>query len=345
MAIMEDDAGPVGDRSLLMKISGVWMTRVISFGVISGVFDAIDARPALDLRAFAAERGFDFDVLQRLLEGYVNLGLVEAIPDGYALTADGKRLTTHDVDSLAPLAALWAGPFDKAWSALPNVARTGQPGFECAHGQTLFGYLNTHPGEARLFEGAMQGLIRTASIDVAVLIAADQPTTLCDVGGGNGALLIDILRRSPTTKGTLFDQVDVIANVRSALPEETIGIASGDFFIDVPPASAHDLANILHDWSDNDAARIVSSVALSQPEDGVIYIVEPILGGEDEPAMARQFDLHMMMLTGGRERSRGELEGLFNAVGYDVASCTPLGEIYSSLKAIRSKRMIRRSAP
>jgi 16S rRNA A1518/A1519 N6-dimethyltransferase RsmA/KsgA/DIM1 with predicted DNA glycosylase/AP lyase activity len=46
--------------------------------------------------------------------------------------------------------------------------------------------------------------------------------TLVDVGGGQGALISGILKATPTLRGILFDQPNVIAGARGMLQDEGV---------------------------------------------------------------------------------------------------------------------------
>lgn len=331
----EMGARPKEKAALLTKISAMWMTRVISFAVTSGLLDALDGR-RLSATDVASAVGLQSDPVQRILRALIQLDLVQESNDAFHLSEDGKRLTSNAANSLAPLATLWSGSFDAAWSKLTETAQTGRSGFELALGSPLFAYLGLHTAEARLLDGAMRSLIGLEADAAAIAIAESNPSTICDVGGGDGTLLEAVLARSPGANAILFDREDVIAATRSrgALPKNVL-LRSGDFFEKIPTASIHVLANILHDWNDDDAGRILCVVAAAQPPDGLIYVIEPVLGGPDEPVMARAFDLYMLMLTGGRERSLAELEVIFAAVGYDIDHVQTLGELY---RIVRAKR-------
>ncbi len=89
--------------------------------------------------------------------------------------------------------------------------RTGDPAFERIFGQRFFEYLAAHPADAAIFNAAMtQGIAWTSH---ALLAAYDfsRFERLVDVGGGEGALLRDILRATPRLHGVLFDQPSVVA--------------------------------------------------------------------------------------------------------------------------------------
>ena len=84
----------------------------------------------------------------------------------------------------------------------------------------------------------MTGLSRMAAHAVADAYDFSDSTCVVDVGGGQGALLAEILSRHAQLKGILFDLPSVVAGARPVLEEA--GVADrcqalpGDMFTAVP---------------------------------------------------------------------------------------------------------------
>jgi hypothetical protein len=305
------------ETRLLAMISGLWMSRLVGFAVRHGIIKALaEDRSAGEV---AAATSFLPDVTERLLDGLAHLGLVERKGDAYALTDDGRLLLPGKPGGFAAMATLWSELFDGAWSALDETARTGVPGFQVHHGQPIFAKLGSDPAIAATFDVAMRGLAGLIADEVARHVARRRHALICDVGGGDGLLLGRILAEAPGMSGILFDRPDVAERARSAnAATDRITVCGGDFFDAVPEAPAHILSNIIHDWPDDDAIRILSNVRAAQPADGRLYLVEMMLGGESEPLLARSTDLNMLMLTGGRERTHDTFGILLSQAGYEI---------------------------
>jgi O-methyltransferase domain len=95
----------------------------------------------------------------------------------------------------------------------------------------------------------------TAAANQALLDAYDfgRFGTVCDVGGGNGALLASLLAKYPEMEGILFDQPHVVANAGDILRHVAYRcrVVPGSFFESVPEgADAYVLKSIVHDWDD-----------------------------------------------------------------------------------------------
>jgi hypothetical protein len=87
---------------------------------------------------------------------------------------------------------------------LYDSVRSGEPAFSRVFGQQFFEYLANHPADAAIFNTVMtQGIAWTTP---ALLAAYDfsRFKQLVDVGGGQGALLRDILIATPGLEGISF---------------------------------------------------------------------------------------------------------------------------------------------
>ena len=141
--------------------------------------------------------------------------------------------------------------------------------------------------------------------------------SVVDVGGGDGALLRKILAAHPHLSGTLLDLPHVLENAQ----EDGLARVSGDFLEEVPKgADVYVLSQILHDWDDSDAVRILRACRKAIPAHGRLLVVEQILRDDGVPDPALLLDLHMLVLLGGRERTEPEWERLFAAGGFTLTS-------------------------
>ncbi len=90
----------------------------------------------------------------------------------------------------------------------------------------------------------------------------------------------------------------------------------GDLFAPPPPADMYLLARVLHDWDDDDAARILASVG-GAIEGSRLRIFERLLPDDDRPDRAKMSDVAMLLLFGGgRERTAGEYRELLERAGW-----------------------------
>lgn len=80
--------------------------------------------------------------------------------------------------------------------------------------------------------------------------------------------------------------------------------ASGNFFADaLPAADAYLLMEVVHDWNDQDAAKILAAVRRAASEHARLLIIEALVSESPGPHFSKVLDILMLALTGGRERT------------------------------------------
>jgi SAM-dependent methyltransferase len=139
-----------------------------------------------------------------------------------------------------------------------------------------------------------------------------------DVGGGHGQLLSEILKRHPHLSGVLFDLPAGVQTARGRagnFPPHTHFVA-GSFFESVPAgADAYILKKVIHDWNDEQAARILRNCRDAMKPHGRILVAESIIPPGNEPTTIKLIDAAMLVVTGGIERTEAEYAALFAAAG------------------------------
>jgi hypothetical protein len=147
-------------------------------------------------------------------------------------------------------------------------------------------------------------------------------------------LLTAVLAHHPHLRGTVFDTADGAAQapdtIRAAALSERCDVAHGDFFHAVRSgADLYVLKSIVHDWSDEEASRILRNCRSAIASHGRLLLIEPVLP-ELVPQNARAgiylSDLNMLVNIGGRERTRAEFDELCDRSGFAVTRVQPLPE-------------------
>ena len=80
---------------------------------------------------------------------------------------------------------------------------------------------------------------------------------------------------------------------------------------------------MLHDFSDEQALRILEAVRAVIPADGTLLLIESVLPATDAPHTAKLNDLNMLVMVGGRERTADELRALLAGAGFTLADVRP----------------------
>ena len=318
-------------------MSGMMRTQTIAAIAELGVADAI-AAGVTGTAELAREVGADADALARMLRLLEADGLVsQDAPAVWRLTETGELLRAGVEGSLRQQAMLFGAELYEAWAGATTSLRTGEPAFAARFGSPFFDWLQAHPVRGRSFDRAMSG---TAGMRLAPLLSRDWSGagTVVDVGGGNGMLIEALLEHVPSLQGVTFDLPQVSERAAGRLEKNPAlaGRASaegGSFFEAVPPgADAYILAQVLHDWSDADCVRILEVCRRAGGPGARLLVLEQILPEGPEPNVSKLTDLNMLVLLGGRERTRGEFESLLEAGGWGIVDEHP-GPRWSALEA------------
>ena len=294
-----------------------------------GVADALGDEPA-DAAALAEKIGADADALHRMMRLLSAHGVFAATDDGFVHTAASRQLREDEPGSARPYARMIGTVAWRGLSELLVAARTGRPKMSW---QELVDHFALHPEEASLFNAAMAS--KAAAVVPAVVAAFDfSPYGLvADIGGGRGHLLQAILQANPDASGVLFERphaIDDAADVAS----ERLRLVAGDFFTDeLPAADAYLLMEVLHDWSDEQATRILQAIRRAASPGAKLVVVETLVAEDATPDHGKVLDIIMLSVTGGRERTESQYAALLAANGFRFERVIPTPTGYSVLEA------------
>lgn len=269
---------------------------------------------ATRVEELAERAGADPDALRRLLRYLVARG-VFAETDGRYENTEVSRLLLEgrgrrhwiDLDG-AP------GVFAESWAGLLAGVRTGSPGRD----ESWFYEELARTGRGASFDAMMEVQARADAAQLAEGYDWSGVGHVADVGGGTGQLVRALLARHAQLRATLFDLPQVVA---SAEPAERLEIVAGNLLEDpLPEADVCILGRIVHGWPDAGAERILRRCADAAER---ILLVEAVL--PERPSVAEAgFDLFMLTLTGGRQRTEAEFRRLAESAGLELRSSTPL---------------------
>jgi hypothetical protein len=312
-------------------IKGHVIARTMHVVAEYGVADVLDEAPA-PVAKLAERTGLNADALGRMLRLLAAHGVFERQADGYGHTPASRLLRSDHPQSLRALARMLGMPVIwNDFTELGCAASTGRPALDWAG---LMAHFAAHPEEAHLFNQAM---VAKASAVVPAVVAAYDFTpfnTVADIGGGRGHLLQAILERVPTASGVLFELPHVVADAAEAASPR-LRLQAGDFFADpLPAADGYVLMEIVHDWADADAGRILAAVRRAAPAGARLLIVEAVIPQQPGPHLSLVLDIIMLALTGGRERTPSEYETLLEPAGFRIERIVPTLSPYSVVEAI-----------
>jgi hypothetical protein len=290
-------------------LRGCIAARALGVAADLGVADALAGGPraASDV---AREVGADPETLYRLLRALASDGVfAEQEPGVFANTPASELL--REGDGWKDFAHLFGGLF---YRAVADLDASGEPPFPRSFGSDFWAWLEAHPEERAAFDRAMgQGKEqRVARLD-AVEWRGDE--LVVDVGGGNGSLLVELLKREPGLRGIVFDLPETVRDERAL--GGRIEFAEGSFFESVPEGDVYILGTILHDWDDERAAEILRTIRKAASESSRLLILDAVIPPGNEPGGGKWLDLLMLAIAGGKERNEPQWRELLAAGGFE----------------------------
>ena len=328
-------------------IMGFRTTQLLHVAAKLGIADLLEAGPR-PIAALATMCRCRAQELYRVLRALSNLGIVCELADGrFELTSLGEHLRTHTEGSLRAMATLYGERWIwNAYGSLLHSVRTGEPAFDAVHGKPFFDYLEEDEAAARSFNAAMTSY---SAQEISAVTAAYDFTrfrTIADIGGGHGRLLAAMLRASRHARGILFDLPAVCAGVQQTLEQAGVAnrarIVSGDFFAEVPPgAQLYVMKSIIHDWDDDAARRILTNCRTAMAADSRLLLIERVIGEPNDADEAKLFDISMLAMLGGRERTAEEYRTLLKSAGLRMIRTLATVSPHSLIEAIDRKGLSR----
>ncbi|KZL76596.1 s-adenosyl-l-methionine-dependent methyltransferase [Colletotrichum incanum] len=200
--------------------------------------------------------------------------------------------------------------------------------FQHAHGWNgnLWSYYQAHPKKQEQFNTIQQTISAqqpawTDIFSVHTLLDADPGAPLLvDVGGSTGYDLLKFYQAHPDKASQLYLE-DLGPVIRSALLPEGINKIEYDFFCmqSIKGARAYFMHSILHDWSDGPARKILERQkdAMSPGYSKLLIHDHIVVEGFAHP-QATAFDIQMMAMVAGQERSERHWRDLLESVGLRI---------------------------
>jgi hypothetical protein len=204
----------------------------------------------------------------------------EVAPGRFAQTEMSASLCSDQPDSLYHLVLMQGRDWHtRAWDQLGYSISTEKAAFEAIHHEDIWHYFENHPTDKNLFDATMSSLSTMSNAALVAAYGFSDARRIVDVGGGNGAFLAALLNTNPQAYGILFDLVSATEKASSLLlssgVSERCHIISGSFF-DLVPAGGdiYILKQILHDWDDERALKVLRNCRMAMQTQSRLLIAE-----------------------------------------------------------------------
>lgn len=314
------------EDQMMQWITSKWISKPIHVAAELGIADLLRDKP-MSVEKLAQRTKTHAPTLYRLLRALSAVGIFAEIDDQvFDLSPLAQCLCS---EAMRPLVMMFLSDWhDKAWSNLAYSVRTGKPAFDHAFGKGAFEWMEENP-EARSTLDRGQGL-KAIGFAEAVIEAYDfsDISSICDVGGGQGTFLIQLLANYPHIMGIVADLQGAVVSAEKAIVKANLHdrckAIPYDFLKDAPPVcDAYFLVNILHDWEEEICCRILKNISQAMNADSRLLIVEYLLEPGPGFSVAKLLDIEVLVMGGGRERTVDEYKALLDSVGIAVSKVVP----------------------
>nr|WP_284746942.1 methyltransferase [Amycolatopsis sp. RTGN1] len=318
------------DTNTILRMASLATPMALRVAVTLGLPDRLRG-PGAEPDELAEGLGVAPVPLGLLLGHLTTLGFFERTATGYRTTAYGENLCGDTLASVLLNLDTAGGRAELAFVELLHSVTTGEAGYGRRYGRDFWADLGEHPPLRESFDRQMAHRLRAEVPQLAAGFDWGRFATVVDVGGGPGTLLAAILAAHPGTRGRLVD-LDVSAAGSTFAGhglEDRASAVAGSFFDPLPAgADAYLLCDILHDWDDEQAGRILARCVEAARPAGRVLVVEAVGGRRGSTEM----DLAMLVIFGGRERRVAEFRALAAAHGLVLDGVTDVSEGRSLLE-------------
>jgi demethylspheroidene O-methyltransferase len=308
-------------QTLFDICAGFVYSQVLLACVQLRVFEILSQQP-LALAEIAKRLSLSLDSTARLLNAAAALKLVEQRRNRFGLGVLGAALVGNPaiaamVEHHRLLYADLSDPVSLLQERRSDTALANYWPYACVdRAETLS--LEQVSAYSELMS-ASQALITSDVLDACSL---GSRSCLLDVGGGEGAFLIEAAARLPKVGLMLFELPAVAELARHRIAQaglsRRVQVFDGNFLSDPLPEGADivSLVRVLHDHDDHSALALLRKIRHVLRKDGLLLIAEPMSRAGMDAVGAAYFGFYLLAMGSGRPRTYEELLRLLRAAGF-----------------------------
>ncbi|WP_228540068.1 methyltransferase [Nocardia sp. XZ_19_385] len=310
----------------IRKLAGLATPMALRVAVTLGLPDRLRG-DGVAVERVATELEVSVVGLELLVGHLETLGIVRCVPAGYVTTGLGAALCSDAGNGLTNFLHLdmAGGRAELAFTELLHSVTTGAAGYGRRYGLDFWADLAQNPELRASFDQQMTDRFREQVPRIVAGYDWGRFPSIVDVGGGHGTLLAAVLDHYPGICGHLIDLEATATEARRVFTErqitDRVHVTAQSFFDPLPRgAQAYLLCDILHDWDDEHAHRILARCVEAADPTSRVLVIEPV-GGRHANT---EFDLAMLVIFGGRERRIDEFRTLAAPHGLVLDTVTDL---------------------
>ena len=324
---------------IMQTAMGFWASKTLMSAVELGIFDALASGP-LDATALRLRLGIHERSARDFFDALVAQGLLRRDKAGlYTNSAETARfLDRAKASYIGGIIEMFNARLYGFWGSLTEALRTGKPQNEAKSGGDLFGNLYTDPVRLEGFLRAMTGMTTPVADALAGVFPWERVSSVVDIGSAQGCVPVRLALAHPHLTASGFDLPEVgpifSRFVAAHDLSDRVRFISGDFFQDsLPPADAHIMGMILHDWDLPAKRMLLGKAFASLPQGGSLIVCEMLIDDERRAHLpGLLMSLNMLIETrGGFDFSGADCIGWMRDAGFSAARVVPLSGAYSAV--------------
>ena len=110
---------------------------------------------------------------------------------------------------------------------------------------------------------------------------------------------------------------------------------AGDFFSAIPDGGdVYLMKSVLHNWNDAAAVRILRNCRTAMAKHARLIVIERVIPAVTGPSEAILFDINMLVVLGGQERTEKEYDELFRAADLKLVRIIPTRSHLSLIEGV-----------
>ncbi|KAM4795513.1 acetylserotonin O-methyltransferase-like [Rhinophrynus dorsalis] len=325
------------------------ISKVLFSSCELGIFDLLSQSEMPLSAASVAERlGTNTSGTERLLSACVGLKLLDVdMQNGevaYKNTELSQQYLTKSSSKTLYHTLMYLS--NKSFVLINNLTaavRGGHPQFEKTYGDPskhIYDFIERSEEMMIDFIRFMDSyLIIRKTEDVISAYDLSSFHTICDLGGGSGALAKDFSSVYPESHIIVYDLPKVVQTVQKYFSplDPRICFQEGDFFQDpLPEADLYILSWVIHNWSDDKCLKLLEKVYNMCKPGGGVFIAEAVLNEDRSgPVDSQMVDMLLLLNTEGKARTASQFKSLLKAAGFKDVQFSIKGNLCEAILAIK----------
>jgi hypothetical protein len=323
------------------KAQQIWIAKALGVACELNLADILKTGPKT-IEEIANESHTHPQSLCRLLRALAGEGIFKELPGKIFTNTRLSLALTSDPGSMKYMIQHQMN--ETNWNIIGKLnfsIATGQSAAREVLGTDIFDHLSKNTEKNELYNKAMTNTSVLSSTAILSAYSFRDLKCVVDIGGGEGHLLANILKKNRHLRGILFDFPHVVKNAGATFDQLGTGnrvqIVSGNFFETIPAGGdTYIMKNILHAFDDTTCIKLLKNIRSSMNDRVRLLIIETVISENNKPEFGKLFDLQMLLGTeGGKERTRKEFQYIIKESGFRLKKVIPTVSPFSIVEAVK----------